>query len=271
MFHSSEKSIIILIVCVMLLVALLSTLVITIIYKYQQRQMKYYKEIDDLKTEHQNTLLQSQLEIQEQTFQHIAREVHDNIGQKLTLAKLYLNTISYADIKKLEISVSDSLELITESIKGLSDISRSMSTELILNNGLVKGIETEVLNLKKTRLYNVDFNITGTEIFLSGNTELVIFRIVQEGINNFLKHACGNSLSITLHYSHDVLELCIADNGKGFDAGSRKEGAGIININKRTTMLNGHCDIQSTEKGTSITIKIPINENNRQAKPDIGR
>lgn len=120
-------------------------------------------------------------------------------------------------------------------------------------------------------MYNVEFNISGTEIFLSGNTELVIFRIVQEGINNFLKHACGNSLSITLHYSNEALELYIVDNGRGFDAGSRKEGAGIININKRAMMLNGHCDIQSTSGGTCITIKIPINENNKQAKPDIGR
>jgi two-component system NarL family sensor kinase len=149
MFSGTKESIVVLIVCVILLVSLLSAFIIAIIYKYQQRQIKYFKEMEELKSTYENTLLQSQVEMQEQTFQHIAREIHDNIGQKLTLAKLYLNTISYADIASTTTTINNSLDLISESINGLSDVSRSMSTELVLHNGLVKAIEMEMANVKR--------------------------------------------------------------------------------------------------------------------------
>ncbi|MBL0357975.1 MAG: hypothetical protein IPP72_14335 [Chitinophagaceae bacterium] len=270
MFTDSNETIVVLIICVILLVAILSAFIITIIYKYQKRQIKYFKEIEELKSAYKNTLLQSQLEMQEYTFQHIAREIHDNIGQKLTLAKLYLNTLSYCDTNTTRSSVNDSLELITESISGLSDVSRSMSTEMILQNGLVKGIEMEVANVKKAGLYQVAFNISGNEIFLSGNAELVIFRIVQECLNNFLKHADGNYISIGLNYTNDRLILDINDNGKGFDIDKQVNGAGLINIRKRAVLLKGDCKINSCNKGTSIIINIPINENTEQAKANIG-
>lgn len=270
MFHEAKDDILILIVCVVLLVSFLSTFIIAIIYKYQQRQIKYFKNIEELKTEYGNTLLQSQLEIQEQTFQHIAREIHDNIGQKLTLAKLYLNTLTYADMDTTKASVKDSLTLITESIRGLSEVSRSMSTEMVLNNGLIKGIEMEVENLKKIKAYEVVFSIYGKEVFLSGNAELVIFRIVQESLNNFLKHANGYKIAITLEYSNEHLLLDIQDDGKGFDVTNAATGSGLGNIRKRAAMLHSECVIKSDMKGTLIKIKIPINENTEQENPDIG-
>jgi signal transduction histidine kinase len=232
--------------------------------------LNYFKEIDALKTEHQNALLQSQLEIQEQTFQNIAREIHDNIGQKLTLAKLYLNTLSYSDMDTVKSSVNDSLELISRSIIGLSDVSRSMSTELLLQNGLVKGIEMEVEHLKRTEVYKVDFHITGKEVFLSGNAELVIFRIVQECINNFIKHAAGNSISIVLCFMDAALRLEVNDNGKGFDVTNARQGTGLVNINKRIAILKGNYNIDSSSKGTFININIPINESTQHTKPHIG-
>ncbi len=259
--QASGNSLIILIVVFITLLSLFGVFIVTIIYRYQKKQIAYYKEMEELKATHENTLLQSQLEVQEQTFQHIAREIHDNIGQKLTLAKLYLNTVAYTDMDNVKFSVNDSLGLITDSISGLSDVSKSMGTEIILNNGLVKAIEIELSKLNKTGLYNGTSNVTGKEVFLNGNTEIVIFRIVQECINNFIKHAGGNCITVCLNYSWNQLALEIADNGKGFNPGIASNGSGLININKRAAMLNGTCSISSNEKGTNITINIPINEN----------
>jgi two-component system NarL family sensor kinase len=106
---------------------------------------------------------------------------------------------------------------------------------------------------------------------LSGNAELVIFRIVQECLNNFIKHACGNLFSVCLHYAPDQLTLNISDNGKGFDTCTKMQGAGLINIRKRAAMLKGSCQISSSNTGTSIIINIPINENTDQAQNNTGR
>lgn len=270
MLNQSQSGLVIFITVVVILLVLFGAFIIVIIYRYQKRQIAYFTEIEELKVMHQNTLLQSQLEVQEQTFQHIAREIHDNIGQKLTLAKLYLNTLSYLNMDNVRSSVSDSLGLITESISSLSDISRSMGTEVLLNNGLVKGIELELEKLDKTGLYKCDFSISGTEVFFNANAEILIFRIVQECLNNFVKHATGEAISVHLVYSVSHLELIIKDNGKGFDTERRSEGSGLLNMKKRATMLNGTFGIESSNNGSVITIKIPINENTKQANAHTG-
>jgi two-component system, NarL family, sensor kinase len=271
MFSQPERNFIIFIVAVLILLVIFAAFIISIIYKYQRRQISYFKAMEELKSAHENTLLQSQLEVQEQTFQHIAREIHDNIGQKLTLAKLYLNTLSFTDTEKIQSSVADSLGLITESISGLSDISRSMGTEVLLSNGLVKAVEIELNSLAKTGLYQCHYKITGTEVFFNANTEIVIFRIVQECINNFLKHAYGNSIAINLHYHSEELKLTVQDNGKGFNINSYIPGAGLVNIKKRALMLQGTSHNESSSNGTIITIKIPINESTKQPNPATGR
>lgn len=243
---------------VLILIILLSFFVITLIYKYQGKKQLHYRQLEELKAAYENTLLHSQLEVQEQTFQHIAREIHDNIGQKLTLAKLYLNTIGYDDVEKTRSSVHDSLDLITGSIAGLSDLSRSMGTEIVLTNGLVKAIDLEVEKINKTGLFNCSLVIEGEEIFMNENAEIITFRVVQECINNFIKHAKGTELSILLEYKKEELRLAIKDNGQGFNVVEKSTGSGIANIRKRAQMLHGKLDIQSNKNGTSIILHIPV-------------
>lgn len=271
MFNSTSKEVIIFLLSVFVLILLLGTFLVVLAFKHQKKGLAYNREIEELKVKYENTLLQSQLEVQEQTFQHIAREIHDNIGQKLTLAKLYLNTIPYNDINATRLSVKDSLELITNSISSLSDVSRSMGTEILLNNGLIKAIDFELAKMEKTGLYQCHLSIEGTEVFLNNNTEVVIFRIVQECINNFLKHAGGNNLAINMAYTATELSLTVIDNGKGIGTERVATGTGLANIKKRAALLNGSSHIESSSNGTHINIKIPINENTKQANYYIGR
>lgn len=264
MLSSPKSSLIYFVLFVIFLFVLLCTFVILLFYRYQRKMIAYNKEMESVKTAHQNMLLQSQIEVQEKTFQHIAREIHDNIGQKLTLAKLYLNTLSYTDMEQIRSSVADSLSLMTESINSLSDVSRSMGTEVLLNNGIVKGIELELSNLQKSGIYKCNYKVSGSEIFLNSNTEIVLFRIVQECISNFIKHAGGNEITINLNYTSNELSLEIQDYGKGFDAEAASNGAGLANIKKRAALLSGRSNIVSGRNGTTIIITIPMNEATKQ-------
>jgi signal transduction histidine kinase len=159
--------------------------------------------------------------------------------------------------------VDSSLELISVAISDLSDISRSMSTDLIENNGLVKVIELEVDKLKKSGVYHVDFLVRGTEVFLDAKKEVVLFRIVQEAMNNIVKHSGATAINIRLTYNEINLTVEVADNGKGFDTSEKKSGAGMNNIQKRTAHLNGATSVNCNKKGTIIIIKIPISENSQ--------
>ena len=264
MYNSSTQGIIIFIAGISILLLLLISFIITIVYKYQQKQNTYIKDLEMLKTSHNNTLLQSQLEIQEQTLQTISREIHDNIGQKLTLAKLYLNTLSYTESGILKLQVNDSVNIIGEAINSLSDISRSMSSEIILNNGLIKALEFEAKQLAKPGIYKMNFSATGSPIFMKTETELVLFRMVQEALNNVVKHANATIIDINLDYSATSLTVEIGDNGKGFCTNETKYGTGLQNIRKRAAILKGAVTITSTpDIGTKIKIEIPLYDSNK--------
>jgi signal transduction histidine kinase len=248
------------IISVILMLALV-VFITVIIYRYQLKQNTYFKDIETLKSSHENSLLQSQLEIQEQTFQNISREIHDNIVQKLTLAKLHLNTLDYEDKGGVRIQVNDSVSIIGEAINDLSDLSHSMSSEIILNKGIVKALEYEKTQLEKSGLFKICFTTSGNQVYLESNTELVLFRIVQEVLNNIVKHAAASSITMHLHYDEVQLAIEINDNGKGFDVSKNIHGTGLKNIHKRTLLLNGNFEINSFENtGTAVKIKIPLHE-----------
>ena len=260
---SDTESIIIFIIVCTLLILLLISFITVIIYRYQQKQNIYYKDLEELKIVHENEMLQSKLEIQEQTFENISREIHDNIGQKLTLAKLHLNTLNFSDLDIITNQIYNSVTIIGEAINDLSDISRSMSSEIILNNGFIKALEFEVNQLNKPGLYNIKLAVIGEAVFLDANKELVLFRITQEALNNIVKHAEATEINLVLHFQKEILFLEIMDNGKGFANKDHTGGNGLGNMTKRAKLLKGSCIINSKPgTGTSINIEIPLYENN---------
>lgn len=233
-----------------------------IVYQYQQKQFYYFKKIEEIKISHDNALLASHAEIQEQTFQNISREIHDNIGQKLTLSKLYLNLLDINSAEKANMSVKNSITLISEVIADLSDISRGISSEIVLNDGLIHAIEYEIGQMQKSELFKLDFQIKGESIFLDYNTELVIFRIVQESLNNIIKHAEAGNILIKLDYEESFLNLLIEDNGVGFNNEElNSKGAGLNNMTKRAMLMDGQFTISSEiGVGTKVSVQIPLNE-----------
>ena len=259
MYSETVQSIIIFILCIVILLILFSTFIITIILKYQKKQNTYFKDLNSLKSLHENALLQAKLEIQEQTFQNISREIHDNIGQKLSLATIHLNVLCYDNGEQTKNSVANSMEIISEAIKDLSDISKSMSSETLLEKGLIKAIDMEISQLQKSGLYKVELINSGDKTVLEHKKELILFRIVQESLHNIIKHAQATYICISLHFNDCNLMLSIEDNGNGFVHDKKKHGIGLNNIRNRTSMLGGKFSITSNEGGTCLNFDIPIN------------
>ena len=151
--------------------------------------------------------------------------------------------------------------MISESILDLSDISRNLSSEIIICDGLFHGLNFTTEQLKKSGFKNVDLKISGSPVFLTSNQELFIFRIIQESLNNIIKHAEAKSIYIILHYAIKFLTLEIIDDGKGFDTNKLSLGNGLKNIKRRAIILKGDANFSSEPGKTIISIKIPIDEN----------
>ncbi|HRE51114.1 MAG TPA: ATP-binding protein [Flavitalea sp.] len=247
------------------LILLLSGFIMTILFLHKRKQFLFRQNIEDIKVSHEKNLLRTQLEIQEQTLMNVSRDIHDNISLSLTLSKLYLNSLSYADPAEIPEKISISASLIGEAIQNLSNISKSLNTDIINHFGLLKAIENEIAALRKTGLFEIQYEVSGIPVFMECQKELILFRIVQEAFNNIIKHAQAKKISLHLRYGASQLELQVSDDGIGFSpehihtCRKTKPTAGLNNIRQRTKMLNGACCIDNIPgSGAAIKISVPF-------------
>jgi two-component system, NarL family, sensor kinase len=243
------------------LLMLMTVFVFLMIYLHRKKQIVFLERLKEAEINYDKSLLSAQLEIQEQTFQHISREIHDNINLSLTLAKLNLNTLDWNNNEKSIPKIDSSIELLTQSIAQLSDMSKSLDADIINRHGLLKAIEDELQRIRKTEYINISYTITGNPVYLNSKTELVIFRIIQEAFNNILKHADAKEVSLQLHYNEIKLGIRIMDDGVGFDPmlTLSKQQAGLKNMKARTELLGGEMEINSRfGEGSIINFIIPF-------------
>lgn len=254
MYATTGEVIIFFVILCSVLILMLSSSIIWVVYKYQKKQNAYLNEITVLKAIHENAMLQVQIEIQEQTFQNISREIHDNVGQKLSLAKLQILNAH----NKISTDLNSTANLITRAIADLRNLSRTLNSEIVLANGLIHALEFEIEQIRKTNLFEIQFEKSGEIVFIEDRKELIIFRIIQECLQNIVKHALAKKVSISIHFSVTHLNLIIKDNGKGFGENFVK-GQGLHNMQARAEILGGELIIRSNEtSGSVLEITIPI-------------
>ncbi|MBI3139535.1 MAG: ATP-binding protein [Sphingobacteriales bacterium] len=248
-------------IAVTFLILLMASFILLMVYNYQKRQMVFHESFKKVQDDYEKNLIQTQLEIQEQTFQHISREIHDNISLSLTLAKLQLNTFDWNDRERSGLKLESSISLIGNSIAELSDISKSLNADIIAQNGLLRAIEEELERIRQTGLFGIRYELTGSPVYMDSQRELIIFRIIQEALNNVIKHAGAKEVVLTLDYHPNRLEIRISDNGRGFDP-ERIRGnghAGLKNMETRAKILMGEMQIDSSpHAGTCLIFTIPI-------------
>jgi len=243
--------------CLILLICMFCYFIYRISKRHKARQEQFHKDIFGLRYSHENAVLKAQLDMQEYTFQMVSREVHDNIGQNLSLAKLILNTQAFEDPEESAVQVNNSVTMIGTAVKDLIDLSITMDSDIMVYNGLVKAIEAEVKKLNTSHVYQITYNISGYVVFLEGPNEIMLYRIVQETLQNIIKHANATLIDIHLYYYTSYFKLAIQDNGNGFSSDHINRGIGLINIQNRCAELKGTCSIISNQAGTQLYIEMP--------------
>ena len=230
-----------------------------LIFQLQRRRTLHQKEMFELKASFERTIMQSQLEIQEQTFRTISQEIHDNIGQVLSLAKLNLNTIPQnAAADKIALTE----ELLGKAISDLRDISKSLHPEKIADIGLVNAIRNELLLVQKTARIKTDFNPASDDIDPGGEKSVIIFRMIQEILHNIIKHAKAKRIMVAMEQLQHTINIEISDDGIGFDTkklNSNETGIGLKSIYQRSALINAECAIRSQPgSGTVVTLTINL-------------
>ncbi|HEX7905981.1 MAG TPA: sensor histidine kinase [Chitinophagaceae bacterium] len=250
------RTLIITLTCLFLLLGIF-VLIFFSVYKRNQNMKE--RQIESLNKE----ILQTQLEIQEQTLKTISQEIHDNIGQMLSLAKLNLALAEAEQEDNANSKITDSHQLVSKAIQDLRDLSRSLNTDYVSEMGLQRSIEYELEMIRKTGTMKTTLQVEGQIKRLDKQKELILFRIVQESLNNIIKHAGADELTVELTYLPHQLYLSIKDNGKGVDLTPLNEntstgiGLGIRNMHNRAKLIGGDFKMSSTlGVGTQVTIEL---------------
>lgn len=251
-----QENILITIVVASVFFVLIGSFLLMLLFVFQRRQRKNKQEKEELKNRYERTLLKTQLEIQEQAFSYISQEIHDNIGQVLSLVRLNLNTFGYS-FSDEKLTQTD--DLLGKAIKDLRDLSHNLINNRIHHIGIIEAIRQLLFSLEKTGQYKTSFVASDHFHILDVNTDIILYRMIQEIINNIIKHASATVIDVAITYESDITVIKISDNGIGFDTAVLKENAGIglQNIANRARTINASVDIVSAlGHGTTITLHI---------------
>lgn len=206
------------------------------------------------------------LTVQESERRRLAREMHDDLTQRLAVLAM--------DVGNLRQQCNDSPELVSEKLKEIQErlvklstdihaISRQLHPSILDDLGLVDAIESECRNFTQREGIKVNYVPKAIPPKLSKEIGLTIYRIVQEGLRNIAKHAEAEEAQVSLIGHNNSISLIIQDAGKGFnpDDPKTKQGLGLISMEERTRLLNGELSIHSSiDQGTVIEARVPVED-----------
>ncbi len=217
------------------------------------------KELLQNQLEYQRLLHKATVDSQEAERAEIGKELHDNINQVLTTTKLYLElALSSTDLN--EELIRKSLANISGIIQEIRLLSRSLMDPSIGDLGLIDTIRDLIENLHLTQQIKVDLCADESiEALLHSQQKLTLFRIIQESLNNVLRHSKATYVTIELLLLNEEAKLVVSDNGVGFLPEATRMGAGLKNIKNRIYLINGTLQLKANPgKGCTIELQFPI-------------
>lgn len=260
MHKDQHNEVFVAIILITFIFLILSTAIVFLMLYFQKKKFQYAKEKGELEKQYGEQLLQSRLEMQEQTFDTISQEIHDNVGQLLSLAKLQLSIVEQNEVTDKTL-ITDIKSNVGNALTDLRDIAKSLSTSRIQELTLLQAVEQELQRIARSGVIKCNVEVSGNEQQVAEQKKIIIFRIVQESLQNILKHAEATIINVEFDFLTEQLKITIDDNGIGFSADEKvkvETGLGLQNIVKRSALIMGKATINSTiNNGTKITLIIP--------------
>ncbi len=253
-----KKEEILLLVYFISIIFLLVLFVVVFFMAFQRRKNKFLKERYEAEQRYQRELADSKIEIQEQTLKNIAWELHDNVGQLLSVANIQLNVLMNSVPDTYHDQIKETKGVVQETVQEIRSLSKVLNNDVVLKNGLLKSLQVELDRFNRLDYLKASLKISGDIVPLSSASEIIVFRILQEFLSNVIKHAKASKLFVHLDYKEKTLEISAEDDGVGFDTSQKTDSSGMETMHSRAELLNAEFSIVSQlGKGTSLLIKYP--------------
>ena len=235
---------------------------------YRKKQVENRAKLNAEMASQKEIRTKAILEAEEKERRRIAQDLHDGVGQLLSAAKLNLSNLDSKFPEKntdQETAMHNALTLLDDSVKEVRTVSHNMMPNTLIKLGLASAVREFITKLGNAPTLKIDLEIVGLDTRLDNQVETVLYRVIQEVVNNIIKHARASHISMQLIRHEAELNVMIEDNGIGFDSSNINdfEGLGLKGINTRIELLNGSVHFDSAlGRGTTVIIDVPINLNN---------
>ncbi|NCI49189.1 sensor histidine kinase [Sediminibacterium roseum] len=257
--HIDKDIIVIAVVAGSIFIAMFGVTTFLIAVSFTKRKRRLLLEREVREAYYQKGVLQAQLEMQEHTFNIISQDIHDNVGQILSLAKVNLNLLTLE--QKENESFQRIKELVANAIAELRHLGTGYYAERLVEKGLVDAIRHQLNQLEKTGLFTTSFETQLENVSMEKNDLIFLYRMMQEAINNVIRHSAADRVTVSLLQKNDEVHIRITDNGKGFALTHKdfKPGIGLNSIRQRAEMIGAKADISSTP-GTGTVIHLSFKQ-----------
>lgn len=229
---------------------------ILIVLVFQRKKNQMMQKQLKLQFEFENQIAHAKNEIQENTLKNVAWELHDNIGQLLSVANMQINMLSnHPNSQDFSEQLNETKTTIQNATKEVRSISKTLNNEVIQNIGLIRSIEVELERITRLKYAETTLEIDGEEQVINASAQIIIFRIFQEFLSNTLKHALATHIDVAISFQQNGIILKVKDNGKGFDTATKTESSGLINMKSRAALIQADFQLYSKpSKGTELLL-----------------
>ena len=233
---------------------------------YKQKQKLQQQRIAELETQQQLTATEAVLKGEEQERTRLAKDLHDGLGGMLSGIKYSFNNMRGNLVMTPDNAQAfeRSMDMLDSSIKEMRRVAHNMMPEALMKLGLQQALQDYCDGLSESQPFALNSEFHGLDKRMEPATEIVVYRIVQELLNNTVKHSGATTILAQVIRNDNSLSITVEDNGKGFnmDDATIDRGMGLKNIQSRVDYLKGQIDIKSAEgKGTSVHIDCLIEDN----------
>jgi signal transduction histidine kinase len=231
--------------------------IIMFVFLYQKRHHQFLREKQELQNSFQSEILKTQLETQEETFHKIGEELHDNIGQLLSSTRMLLG-ITERSLPEVPDTFRTADQTLAKAIQDLRMLSKSLNREWLNQFNLLENLHAEIERINAAGTIHVHLNALIRSLPLNPSSQIMLFRVIQEALQNSVKHAHAANLYINVS-ADEMVRISLRDDGKGFNMQEQgRSGVGLINMNNRTRLLGGTIAWhRKKENGTEVIIQIP--------------
>lgn len=237
---------------------LLTGFLLFFLIRYRTKKNQYIREKENLQKEFGQILLQSQVEVQENTFADLSAELHDNIGQLLVSTKALIGVTQRQMLLPMEtLQIAD--ETLAKAINEIRSLSKLLDKDWLKQFDFIDNLDAEVKRIGAMKTLEINFIHPG-KIMLPPEEQVILFRIVQEALQNSVKHSNAGKIDIALTHSAYSLIVNISDNGNSFEKDDKMHTSlGLKNMQHRTNMLGGTIEwLSSAANGSAVIIKLPV-------------